>query len=199
MGARSGGRIPWTSPEAWQRRAWRSTRRVCPGPAAAPRPPLRDGRLRQGVQLLDRRDAPLGGGSSLGRREQEPGLGDAAGVHPAAGRYPGAPERRDRLCRDAAPGLHQLPERHGRRRRPGQRQRELHLQLDALPRQSDRGHPDDGDRLVHDAARGACRRTTGPAAREALGNAGLGRARRTAACSSSSRPGFSASPCSSSS
>ena len=34
---------------------------------------------------------------------------------------------------DAAPGLHQLPERDGGRRRPGQRERELHLQLDALP------------------------------------------------------------------
>ena len=96
--------------------------------------PLRDARLRQGVQLLDRPDAPRERGRALGGGQQQPGAGT---LQEYIQQQADTPELRNGGTTRSRPlaDLHQLSERTGERRRPGAREREHHLQLAAFPRQ----------------------------------------------------------------
>ena len=70
-------------------------------------------------------------------------------------------ERRDGLGRGPAPGLHQLPGRHCERRRPGAGDRERRLTTSSTSSAHASASPQTPiSRLLDDASRGDCRRTT---------------------------------------
>src|SRR5215210_3188714 len=134
--------------------------RVCADPAGARAPALRDARFRQGIQLLDRPDAPRQRGCAVCRCEQEPSVErQPPAVHPAAGDDPRAQERWDGIGRSAGPRLHRLSQRLQRKRprrrgRAGAGHRQRHVRVARADQAADQPDFDTDHRLVDDAARG---------------------------------------------
>src|SRR6266508_4806294 len=142
------------APAEARRRGGDRAGRVCPHPADPGPPSVLHARFRQGLQLLDRRDAPRERGRALGGRQQESGRRVAPAVHPPGSHHGRAQERRHCVAAQSGSGLHQLPEWHGERRRSGAGHGERDVSLAAGHQRAHRHCSDNDHRLFPHASRG---------------------------------------------